>query len=109
MLEPLFNSRIKEQVLIYLRIRKEGYARQIAKYYTVSLSSVQKQLDKLEFGNILVSKSFGRTRVYYYNPRYPFLKELFALIDKAFQFLPLKQQQELKSIRKRPRRKGKPI
>ena len=109
MLETIFKSKDKEQILLYLSVRNEGYAREIAKYYSSSLSSVQKQLDKLEAGNILSSKTFGRTRMYLFNPRYPFLKELTNLLNKAFQFLPYEEQNKLKMNRKRPRRKGKPL
>jgi len=109
MLESVFGSKNKERVLLYLAARKEGYAREIAKYYNTSLSPIQKQLDNLEAGNVLTSKSYGKTRVYYFNPRYAFLTELAVLLDKAIQFLPIKEKQKLLIVRKRPRRKGKPF
>jgi len=109
MLEALFNSKNREKILIFLLARNEGYAREISKYYNTSLSPIQNQLDKLENGSILVSKSIGKTRVYYFNPRYPFLKELIELLKKAIEFLPDENVELLYKIRKRPRRKGKPI
>lgn len=109
MLETLITPRTKELILLYLWSRKEGYAREIAKYYNSSLSPIQNQMDKLEFGGILSSKSIGKTRIYYFNPRYPFFKELAKLIEKAFQFLPSDEKEKLILTRKRPRRKGKPL
>ena len=109
MLQTLFGSKKKEQILLYLAARKEGYAREIAKYYSSSLSPFQRQLDRLEMGGILLSKSFGKTRIYYFNPRFPFLKELIVLLEKAIQFLPAGEREELLMVRKRPRRKGKPL
>jgi predicted transcriptional regulator len=109
MLEAILGSKNKEQVLLYLTARKEGYAREIAKYFNTSLSPIQKQLDNLEIGNILSSRLYGKTRVYCFNPRYPFLRELVELLEKTIKYLPIKEQQRLQIVRKRPRRKGKPL
>ena len=109
MLETIFSSKGKEHVLLYLAARKEGYAREIARYYNTSLSPIQNQLDKLETGGVLSSKAVGKTRIYFFNPRYPFFKELNGLLEKALLFLPKEQQEKLFMARKRPRRKGKPL
>jgi len=109
MLEPIIGSRIRELILIYLAGRKKGYGREIASFCEVSLSPVQNQLDRLENGNVLASTSSGKTRVYSFNPRYPFLKELTHLLEKAITFLPKEKQDELLLVRKRPRRKNKPL
>ena len=109
MLENIFGSRNKERILIFLLARKEGYAREIAKFYESSLSPIQNLLDKLEAGSVLSSRTVGKTRVYSFNPRYPFLKELNDLLEKAFQFIPKDEKEKLIVVRKRPRRKGKPI
>ncbi len=109
MLETIFTSKNKEKILLYIEARKEGYAREIAKYYSCGLSPIQAQLEKLEIGGLLSSRSIGKTRVYYFNPRYPFLKEIRALLAKAIQFLPASEQERLLVFRRRPRRKGKPL
>jgi len=109
MLEPIIGSEVRELILIYLAARKQGYAREIAAFYKKSLSPIQKQLDRLENGNALVSFSSGKTRVYSFNPRYPFLEELLNMLNKAVAFLPKEKQNELLLVRKRPRRKGKPL
>ena len=109
MLEKLFGSKNSEKVLLYIAGRKEGYAREIAEYYKTSLSPVQNQLDKLEDASVLVSKLAGKTRIYSFNPRYAFGKELINLLEKAITFLPKNEQDSLLKPRKRPRRKGKPL
>ena len=109
MLEPLFSSKNKEHILLFLFARNEGYPREIAKFYETDVSPIQNQLENLEYGNILVSKLVGRTRVYTFNPRYPFLKELYSLLQKAIEFLPEDEKLHLTISRKRPRRKGKPL
>jgi len=109
MIEVLLGSKNAERVLLYIFTREEGYAREIAAYYTTDLKPIQMQLDKFEKGGVLVSRSIGRTRPYEFNPRYPFLNELKALLEKALSFYPAKEQEELTMYRRRPRAKGKTL
>ena len=109
MLIPLLGSLNTERVLIFIQAREEGYARDIARLFETSLYGIQKQLDKLEAGSVLASRLVGRTRVYTFNPRYPFRKELQALLSKALTFYPPEEQEKLLMNRRRPRRKGKPL
>jgi len=109
MIEVLLGSKSAERVLIYLFTREEGYAREIASFYNTDLKPIQMQLDKFERGGVLVSRSIGRTRPYEFNPRYPFLNELKALLEKALSFYPAKEQEELQMNRRRPRAKGKTL
>jgi hypothetical protein len=109
MLESLLGSINRERVLVFLHARGEGYAREIARFFKTDLDPVQKQLERLEFGGIIYSRSAGKTRVYTLNPRYPFLAELKALLDKALSFYPAKEKEELTLVRQRPRRKDKPL
>jgi len=56
-----------------------------------------------------VSRTAGRTRLYSFNPRYPFLKELRSLLEKALSFYPEEEREELMMSRRRPRSRGKPL
>jgi len=107
MIEVLLGSKNAERVLIYIFAREEGYAREIAGFYETDLKSIQMQLDKFEKSGVLASRSVGRTRPYVFNPRYPFLSELKALLQKALSFYPAEEQEELTMNRRRPRAKGK--
>jgi len=109
MIEALLGSKNAERVLIYLFSREEGYAREITRFFGTDLKSIQKQLDRLETGGVLVSREVGRTRPYTFNPRYPFLNELKALLEKALSFYPEKERDELIMNRRRPRAKGKSL
>jgi hypothetical protein len=109
MIEVLLGSKNAERVLLYIFTRGEGYAREIASFYNTDLKPIQMQLDKFEKGGVLVSRSIGRTRPYEFNPRYPFLNELKALLEKALSFYPAKEQEELTMNRRRPRAKGKTL
>jgi len=109
MLESLFGFVNRERVLIFLYTRNEGYAREIARFFKTDLDPVQKQLERLEFDGIIYSKSAGKTKIYALNPRYPFLSELKALMNKALSFYPAGESEELTLARQRPRRKDKPL
>ena len=109
MLEVILGSKNAERVLVYIYSREEGYAREIARFYNTDLKPIQNQLDKLEAGGVLVSRDVGRTRPYTFNPRYPFLNELKALLDKALSFYPENEQEDLIMNRRRPRAKSKAL
>ena len=57
---------------------------------------------------MLVSEQAGRTRLYAFNPKYPFLTELTGLLNKAVSFYPESEKERLFMNRRRPRRRGKP-
>ena len=109
MLEPLLGSTNAERCLLFLLVREEGYASEMAVFYDTDLYGIQKQLDKLENGGVLGSYRAGRTRLYRFNPRYAFLKELRLLLGKALSFYPADAQERLRIVRRRPRRRGKPL
>jgi len=109
MLEPLLNSVNAERVLLFILARDEGYGSEIAKFFNTDLYGIQKQLDKLEAGGVMTSRKAGKTRLYRFNPRYAFRKELKALLNKALSFYPPDEQERLLVVRRRPRRRGKPL
>jgi DNA-binding transcriptional ArsR family regulator len=111
MLEYLFANKNVEKILIYLSLHEKANATELARAFSSSLDPIQKTLKKLEEGGLLVSFLEGRTRVFQWNPRYPFLQEIQKLADKAYTFLPLDLQESQYQLnkRKRPRRTGKPL
>ena len=109
MLEALFNNRITEKVFFFLVTSKEGHPRGIAAAYNGHPTSYINQLKKLERGGVLVSHLKGRTRMYSFNPRYPFKKQLEALLQTALSFMPAAEKKKYYTPRLRPRRAGKPL
>ena len=109
MLETLFGNRTAEKIFLYMANYRTGYATKISKTFGFSLSMVQKQLDKLEQGGILISNLEGRTRLYQFNPRYFLYKELLLLLSKALEFIPDTEKQKHYMQRTRPRRRSKPL
>ncbi len=109
MLEPLLGSDKKEKILFFLCSRGEGYAREIARTFGLNLNTVQNQLLNLESQGVLYSRLKGKVRLFGFNPRYAFKKELEALLNKAMQFLPEEEVRKYFQPRLRPRRTGKPL
>lgn len=111
MLEAITGNSALEKILFYLLKNEKCYGAELQKTFGEALSPFQKALDRLEKGGIVVSFLFGRTRVYEWNPRYPFLKELKSFLSKAYNFLPqeIKEKYYEPKVRKRPRRRGKPL
>jgi hypothetical protein len=109
MLAPLFGTENSERVLVFLLARNEGYAREIARFFETNLYAIQRQLDKLEGGGVLVSRTAGRTRLYQFDPRYPFLNELKQLLEKALSYYPENVRENLVMNRRRPRKRDKPL
>jgi len=109
MIEVLLGSKNAERVLLFLFAREQGYAREIARYYNTDVKSIQMQLDKMEKGGVVVSRAVGKTRPYAFNPRYPFLNELKALLEKTLSFYPAQDRNQLIMNRRRPRAKGKDL
>jgi len=94
---------------MFLFAREKGYAREMSRFYKTGFSPIYKQLERLEFGGVLVSHKIGKTREFVFNPRYPFLKELKSLLDKALSFYPEAERDNLVMNRRRPRRSGKKL
>jgi predicted transcriptional regulator len=109
MLEPLLGTKNRELTLQYVLYFESGYAREIAKYLGASLPSIQNQLNNFEEGGVMLSKRQGRTKVFFFNPRYTFLPELTALLNKAKEYYKPELKSKFKMQRKRPRRVGKPL
>jgi hypothetical protein len=109
MLEALLGNRTAEKVLLYVESYGEGYAQAIANTFDdVTLRMAQLQLSRFERGGVLISQLKGRTRLYSWNPRYPFQRELRALLQKALASVPEDERRRYFAQRTRPRRAGKP-
>jgi hypothetical protein len=109
MLEGIFGNIVVEKILFTLYVYEEGYPLGMAKTFEEPVNRLQQQLQRLENAGIIASRLIGKVRVYTFNPRYPFLQELKALIAKAFEFLPEKEKDAYYRKRTRPRRAGKPL
>ena len=108
MLEPLLGNNTIEIILFTIESYGQAYPTGLSKTFNIPVNGIQQQLKRLENGGVVVSSMIGRTRLYQFNPRYPFLKELRVLFKRAIEYLPEKEMQQYYMKRTRPRKKGKP-
>lgn len=109
MLEPLLGNSTIEKILFSIMFYERIYAGELSRIFNIPVNGIQQQMGRLENGGVVVSFKEGRTRVYQFNPRYPFLKELKNLLSKAMEFLPEEEIKRYYMKRTRPRKKGKPL
>lgn len=109
MLRPILRTRETEWILLYLASRGSGYAQEIADFFDANYRSVQRQLERLEAGGVLAAKRIGKTKLYEFDPRYPFKESLKTLLSDVKSYYPPKLIKALDFNRRRPRRSGKPL
>lgn len=109
MIEALFGNRTAEKVLLYIANYGEGYISGIAETFGIPKSQVRKQLLRLEEGGILVARDKGNLRIFTFNPRSLYKKELEALLKKILSLLSQEETEKYYRQRQRPRRTGKPL
>ncbi|QIL88450.1 ArsR family transcriptional regulator [Microbulbifer sp. SH-1] len=109
MIEALVGSEGAERTLLFIEARDSGYAREISETFGISLSAIQKHLYRMEAGGLLISQQIGKTRVFSFNPRFPFLVETRSLLRAVLTQLPDQTKENLLMNRRRPRRTGKPL
>ncbi|MBP7843922.1 MAG: ArsR family transcriptional regulator [Proteobacteria bacterium] len=108
-LSGLFGNESAPKVLLYLENYSSGYPLGIAQTFKVPVSQIQRQLERFELEGVLSSRLIGKTRVYTWNPRCIYLKDLRSLLKKAIAVLPEHEIEKYFRQRQRPRRSGKPL
>lgn len=88
MLEVLFGNKNVQRILIFLFVNGRCYGTQLHRSLKTSLTPIQKALNRLEAGGLIVSYFEGKTKLYQFNPAYPLLAELEILLKKAYTLLP---------------------
>jgi len=86
-----------------------GPTRFWANDYKTSADPFLKQLNRLENAGILVSRTVGRTRLYPFNPKSPFVTPIRRIVEIVYDSMPLPEKELVFQTRRRPRRKGKPV
>ena len=85
-LHELFGGRAAEAVLLHLFHYGETHGRSVARDFSVSLVSVQRQLERFARAGALVCKRQGRTLVYTWNPKSRLaarLRDLVAVVHEG--------------------------
>ena len=108
-LSGLFGNETVSKVLLYLVNYGSGYPRAISETFEISISQVQRQVERLEREGVLVSRMVGRTRLYSFNPRCFYFRELEGILKKTMDRLPEDLKEKYFRKRTRPRRAGKSL
>lgn len=108
-LKALFGNGTAAKVMLYLFHHGEGHASGVARDLELTLSPVQRQLEKFEAAGLLASRLLGGARIYAFNPKHPATQALRELIRVFYEAMPLKEREKIFHVRRRPRRRGKPI
>lgn len=86
MLKVLFDSVVKERILLFLCRNTRGSATDMAKALHTNLFAVRSRLVELERGNVLLAEWVDGGKMYHLNAGYPLHLELVALLKKASEF-----------------------
>ena len=103
-----FGSVTRTRALLALELLSESHARELARMLGRPLSSVQKALRSLERDGLVAVRDVGRTRVYRLHPQADAARELRAYLSRLAQSDP-DLTARVASVRRRPRRTGKPL
>lgn len=109
MIEGILGNKTAEKVLLHVYHYNEIHAAGIAKDYGIAESQVRKQLERFENANVLNSKQIGKARVYFLNEKSAYHKPIKEILKITYESIPLSERESLFKMRRRPRRKGKPV
>ncbi len=102
-----FGGRTRTLVLLALSLLDESFPRELARLMEVSLNGVQQALRGLEVDGLVAARSSGRTRIYQLDPRYFARRELEIYLKRLAQ-AETELVERTATLRRRPRRAGKP-
>jgi DNA-binding transcriptional ArsR family regulator len=103
-----FGSYSRTRVLLALALLKESYPRELSRVLQKSLNGIQQAIRSLEKDGLIGGRAMGRTRLFRLEPRYFAARELEAFLARladADEVL----KDRVASLRRRPRRTGKPL
>lgn len=103
-----FGSASRTRVLLALRLLGESYARELSRLLGLSLSGVQRAIQSLERDGLVAGRSAGRTRLFRLDPRAFARRELERYLDRLLE-PEATLRARVASLRRRPRRTGKPL
>lgn len=87
MLDALCGNKNVQKILLFLFVNQKCYGAQLQRLLNTALTPLQNALARLEKGGVIASYCEGKTRLYQFNPSFPLLSELEALLKKAYTLL----------------------
>ena len=98
----------RTRVLVLLSLLGSSYPRELSRLLDQPLSVVQKALAGLERDAVVAAQTIGRTRLFRLDPRYFAYREMNALLER-FADVDKDLKKRAATVRRRPRRTGKPL
>ena len=102
-----FGGQTRTRALLALRLLGSSYPRELSRVLGTPLAPVQRALRGLELDGLVAARFVGRTRLFTLNPSYMAKRELAAYLARLADADP-ELQRVIASLRRRPRRTGKP-
>ena len=103
-----FGGQTRTRTLLAIRLLGSSYGRELSRVLGVPLAPVQRALRGLELEGLVACRAVGRTRLFTLNPSYFAKRELAAYLAKLADADP-ELQRAVTTLRRRPRRTGKPL
>ncbi|PJZ29134.1 hypothetical protein [Leptospira kmetyi] len=108
-LDGIFGNGTASKVLLHVFHYSEIHSSAIAQDYNTAVTPIRLQLERFEKAGILVAKQIGRSRVFAFNQKSPFVKPIKEILSIFYNSLSIEEKEILFSTRRRPREKGKPV
>jgi DNA-binding transcriptional ArsR family regulator len=103
-----FGGSTRTRVLIALALLETSFPRELARLLEAPVSGVRQALSGLERDGLVAGRMLGRTREVRLDPRYFAREELAAFLARLAEAEP-ELRRRVESVRRRPRRAGKPL
>lgn len=104
----LFGTEKQTTLLLAIGVMGETYIAELTRLTGLSQAAISKYIDQMEQDGILATRTLGRTREIRLNNRFSAYEELKSLLETL-----ATRRQDLvnaaSQIRKRPRKRGKPL
>jgi predicted transcriptional regulator len=104
----LFGTTTRTRILVLLRIIEESYPRELSRLLAVGLFAIQRAVDALELDGVVATRLIGGSRRVSLNRRYYAAEQLSELLLVLAEGRP-DLQEIARSLRRRPRRRGKSL
>lgn len=87
-LKYILGNETVEKVLLHIFHFKKSYATKIARDFNMPLNGVQQQLRRLKKGGLLKIEKKGKTVIYSFNSRNPFIEEILGMLERVYKSIP---------------------
>jgi hypothetical protein len=103
-----FGGKARTRALVALSLLGSSFPRELSRLLTAPVSAISRALYGLERDALVAGRLVGRTRVFVLNPAYFAKRELQVYLARLAD-ADTELRTQVESLRRRPRRSGKPL